>query len=171
MDGEGHGARNGRGAHYQHVGAGAFRGEAQAVGYAEAVLFVDDDEGEIGKLHVGLIERLRAGDDLHLAGANVGEDGFAAGAFVAAGECDGADAGGGEEAANGVGLLACENFGGRHQRGDAACSRRLRGGESGDQRLAGADIALDHPAHRGGAAHVDGHILVGVHLATRGLER
>ena len=165
VDGERHGARDGRGAHHQHVGAGAFGGELQAVGDAEAVLLVDDDEGEVWEFDVGLIERLCAGEDLDLAGADIVEDRFATGALVAAGQRGDADAGGSEEAADGVGLLAREDFGGGHQRGDAAGGGDLRSGEGGDERLAGADIALDHAAHGSGAAHVDGDILVGVHLA------
>ena len=74
MDGERHRARDGRGAHHQHVGRVALGGELEAVGDAEAVLFVDDDEGEFGEVDVGLVERLRAGEDLDLSGADIVED-------------------------------------------------------------------------------------------------
>ena len=74
VHGEGHGARDRRRAHHQHVGRCALGGQLQAVGDAEAVLLVDDDEGEVGQVDVGLVERLRAGEDLDLAGADIVED-------------------------------------------------------------------------------------------------
>ena len=170
VDGERHRARDRGCAHHQRVGRDAFGGELEAVGDAEAVLFVDDDEGEFGQVDVGLVERLRTGEDLDLSGADIVEDGFAGGALVAAGEGGDADADGGEEAADGFGLLARENFGGRHQGGDAAVGRDLCCGEGGDECFAGADIALDHAAHGDGAVHVGDDILVGIHLGARGLE-
>ena len=46
-------AWDGRGRHDQHMGiAAGFGAERAALLYAEAVLLVGDDEGEVGKLHV-----------------------------------------------------------------------------------------------------------------------
>ena len=83
-----------------------------------------------------MVERLGARNDLYLAGAEVAEDCVTAGALVATGEGGDADAGGCEEAADGLRLLARENFGGRHERRDAACGRGLSSGERRDERLA-----------------------------------
>src|SRR5690606_13309754 len=47
VDGDAEGAGDGGGGHVEDVGAGAFCGEACALGDAEAVLFVDDDESEV----------------------------------------------------------------------------------------------------------------------------
>jgi hypothetical protein len=152
------------------VGAGAFCCELEAVGDAEAVLFVDDDEGEFREIDIGLIEGLCAGEDLDLSGADIVEDGFAPGAFVAAGQGGDADAEGARKRP-----MASACWRARTSVGDISAVMPpigcdLRGGESGDEGFAGADVALNHAAHRDRAAHVDGDIGVGVHLGAGGLE-
>ena len=51
-------------------------------------------------------------------------------------------------------MLAGENFGRRHERGLAGRLRPRRGGEERDQRLAGADVALQQAQHAVGLRHV-----------------
>ena len=66
---------------------------------------------------------------------------------VLAGQQRDLDAGrGGERGDRGV-MLAREQFGRRHQRGLAASLHDVRHGDQRDDRLAGADIALQQPQH------------------------
>ena len=64
-------ARDRRRRHDQHVGAAAaaLGLQREALMHAEAVLLVDDGEGEIVEDHVGLEQRVRADEDVDLAAA------------------------------------------------------------------------------------------------------
>ncbi len=62
-------ARDRRRRHHEHVGGAirAFSLKRQALVHAEAVLFVDDREGQILEHDVGLKKRVRADQDVDLA--------------------------------------------------------------------------------------------------------
>ena len=51
-------------------------------------------------------------------------------------------------------MLACEDFGRRHQGCLRAALDRVQHGEEGDERLSGADIALQHAQHALAGGHV-----------------
>ena len=63
-------ARDGRRRHHQHVGAAgaALRLQREPLVHAEAVLLVDDGEGQVAEGDVGLEQRVRADEDVDLAG-------------------------------------------------------------------------------------------------------
>ena len=68
VEGEGEGAGNGGGGHDEHVGGGlALAAEGGALHDAEAVLLVDDGEGQVGDLHGLLDEGVGAYDDVEVA--------------------------------------------------------------------------------------------------------
>ena len=62
------GARNGRGRHGEHVHFFAHLLDAFFVADAESLLFVDDQQSEIGKLHVLRKQTVRADQDVDFAG-------------------------------------------------------------------------------------------------------
>ena len=124
-----------------------FGAEVHALADAEAVLLVDDGEAEVAEGDVGLEERVGADEDGDLAGGEGGELGGALGALVAAGQQVEADAGGLGERRERVEVLAGEDLGRRHQRRLAAGLDRGEHGEQRDQRLAGADVALQQAVH------------------------
>ena len=71
----GHGQRAGdrRGGHHEDVGRLFVLGpEPRALLHAEAVLFVDDDESQVGEPHAVLDQRMGADQDVHLARGKIG---------------------------------------------------------------------------------------------------
>ena len=129
--------------------------------HAEAVLLVDDDEAEVVEVGLVLLQGVGADDELRLAaqdaalrlalGGGVERTGEQRD-FVwlpGAGRNDTA-----EQLARGEIVLRGEDLGGCHERGLAAVLHGDDGGLHGDDRLAGADIALQQAAHGLRAAHV-----------------
>lgn len=126
---------------------------------AEAVLLVDDDEGEVGELDVLLDERVGADDDAGLAGRRVEQGATTGRGVLATGEQrhGGAELGAAEHPAlcevsehrrDRAVVLRRQDLGGGQQGGLTA---RVDGGEHGpqrDDRLARADLALQEPVHR-----------------------
>ena len=129
-------------------------GERGALLDAEAVLLVDDGNGEVAEADLLLDQRVRADRDLHVAGGDqlphVGVLLRAEGARQqrhphAELRADSLD---GEE------VLLGEHLGRRHQR---ALPSRLDGPQQRRERddgLAGADVALEQPLHRGRARQI-----------------
>ena len=125
--------------------------------HAEAVLLVDDHEREVVELHRLLEQRMRADENVDLAGLEFVENGGALAALLAAGQQRDAQARGCGEAFDGLQVLAGEQLGGRHQRGLRAGFDRRRHGEQRHHRLAAADIALQQTQHavRAGEIGID----------------
>ena len=64
------GARDGRGRHSEHVDLGAHLLDALFVADAEALLFVDDEQAEVGELYVFRKQAMRADEDIDFADRN-----------------------------------------------------------------------------------------------------
>ena len=78
--------RNGRRRHHQYIGVvvGALGLQRHALVHAEAMLLVDDGDGDILELHVGLKKGVRAYQNVDLAGCQTFENGVARLALFAA---------------------------------------------------------------------------------------
>ena len=82
-------ARDRRRRHDEHAGAAlaaALGLQGEALVHAEAVLLVDDGEGQVLELHVGLEQRVRADEDVDLAGRKPLEQIGARAALLPAGQ-------------------------------------------------------------------------------------
>ena len=138
------GARDRRRGHHQHAGPAfpALGLQGEALVHAEAVLLVDDGKGEVSELDVRLEQRVRADQDVDLAALESLQQRGARPAFLATREQGKAQAGGMGKGGDGIGVLARQHLGRRHQGG---LGSRLDGDAHGHQRhhrLAGADVAL-----------------------------
>ena len=124
---------------------------------AEAVLLIRDDEAEAEKRHRVADERVRADDDVE---QTAGERFFYL-AFLPRGHCarqaSNADAERFEQRAQRVLVLLGEDLGRRHESTLTVVFVRKPDARRGDERLAGADVALHEAAHR----HAGGHVLHG----------
>ena len=111
-------ARDRRRRHDQHVGAGAaaLRLQRQALVHAEAVLLVDDGEGEVAEDDVRLEQRVRADDDVDVAAGEALEQFLARAALLAPGEQPDAQPGLVGERRDRFQVLARQHFRRRHQR-------------------------------------------------------
>lgn len=150
VEAHGEGARDGGGGQDELMRGvvGGFFLQLQALVHAEAVLFVDDDEGEAGVGDVFLEDGVGADDEL---GTAVGDGGDGGAFFCAchfAGERGEGDGESGEQVADVGGVLFGEQFGRHHQYGLAAGGDGLQAGGEGDDGFAGADIALHEAHHR-----------------------
>ena len=129
----------------QHVRHATLR-ERLALLDAEAVLLVDDGDGEVAQLDALLDERVRADDD-------VGADGGVALALRRRARQQRArDAELEAEVGDGEEVLLGERLGRRHQRALASVLDRAQQRVQRDDGLAGADVALQQPLHRHGRA-------------------
>ena len=166
-------ARDGRRRHDQHVGAGAaaLGLQRQALVHAEAVLLVDDGEGEIAEDHVRLEQRVRADDDVDVAAGEALQHLLARAALLAPREQADAQAGLLGQRRDGFEMLAGEHFRRRHQRRLRAGLHRDGHGEQRDDRLAGADVALQQPQHAARRAHVGLDLAHGLALGVGQRER
>ena len=108
-------ARDRRGAHHQHVRAVGLADEAHAVGDAEPVLLVDDDQAEIAEGYSVLKKRVGARHDLYGAVGERHQRAFAGAAPVAPGEHRDGIAERREQLVQRVVLLAGQHFGRRHE--------------------------------------------------------
>ncbi|MNF45261.1 hypothetical protein D3C84_263890 [compost metagenome] len=125
--------------------------------HAEAVLLVDDHQGQAGESDLVLEQRVgadhhgrAAGDPFQRRGAGL--------ALELAGQPGDLDAERRQPFAEIEEVLLGEDFGGRHQRHLVAGLQRLQGGEGGDHGLAGANIALDQAQHGRVLAEVVGDL-------------
>ena len=154
-------ARDRRRRHDQHAGAAlaALGLQGQALVHAEAVLLVDDGEGQVLERDIRLEQGVRADQDVDVAGREPLQQLGARAALLAPREQRHAQAGGIGERRDGLGVLARQHLGRRHQRGLRA---GLHGDGHGHQRhhgLAGADVALQQAQHAVRGAHVLGDLL------------
>ena len=141
-------------------GAKPFGDHAHAVGHAEAMLLVDDDEAEIVKRDLVLEKRVRADDDVEFAAGHARRGCRLRSLPLSrpvstAMEMPAAF----EQRLKRRAVLAREQIRRRHERALQAGFGRARHGERGDQRLAGADIALQQAQHRRGLGHVGEDLL------------
>lgn len=121
-DCHGDGAWDGGGGHDEHVGGvGSAGAEGVALVDAESVLFVDDDESEVGVVDVVGEYCVGADDDSGHAAGDVEERTFALCGGQGTGEegdggggalCEGPVGEGAKELGEGRGVLGCEDFGG-----------------------------------------------------------
>ena len=133
--------------HVEHVRAAPL-GERRALLDPEAVLLVDDGDGEVAKAHVLLDQRVCSDRDLHVArGDQLANVRVLPGADGAREERD-PDAELGADALDREEVLLGEDLGRRHEGAlppglDRPEQRRQR-----DDGLPGADVALQQPLHR-----------------------
>ena len=136
----------GRG-HVEHVRASPL-GERGALLDAEAVLLVDDGDGQVGELDLALDQRVRADRDAHVAG----RDELVGGAALACGEARGeerdTDAELRAQPLDREEMLLGERLRRRHQGALAPCLDRAQQRVEGDGGLAGADVPLEQALHR-----------------------
>ena len=178
-----HGARDGRGGHDEQVRAGVGPPQGLALVHAEAVLLVDDGQGQLGEAHLLGEQGVRPHGDPGLAGGQ-GQQGLAAcGGLERAGDqhdprgraVAGPEGAGlrkrAHQAQQGTVVLRGEHLGGRHQGGLAAGVHDLQHRPQGHERLARAHVPLQQPAHRGLPGQLGGQLLPHRHLAGRERER
>ena len=101
-----------------------------------------------------LEQRVGADDDVDLAARQAGQRVGAFAAFLAAGEDGDAQPDLGGKRRDRRQMLARQDFGRRHQCRLAAGLDRARHGQQRDDRLAGADIALQKPQHAFGIGEI-----------------
>ena len=135
---------------------------------AEAVLLVDDGHGEVGELDLPLDQRVRADGDLRRARGDLGPHLHGAGR---AGEQDAAHAERSAQRLEREEVLLGERLGRRHQRALPPDLDRPQQRVERDDRLARADVTLQQPLHRHGAAQVDVDLADRLLLVRRELER
>ena len=128
--------------------------QRQALGDAEAMLLVDDREAQPREPHLLLDQRVRADDEAGFARRDLGEHLVALLALAAAGEPGDRDAERRQPADQLLQVLLGQDLGRRHQRALPAGVDRARRGQRRDDRLAGADVALQQAMHRNLAAEV-----------------
>jgi hypothetical protein len=152
----GQGARNRRRRHHQLVRIAALLAQREALGDAEAVLFIDNGQPELGEIDAFLDQRVGADDQLRLGGR--GRQLFALG--LPSSGCRTArppDAERFQPVAQFQVVLLGKNFGRRHEGRLPAGRNRLAGSERGDDGLAGTDIALQQALHRIGLGQIAGN--------------
>ena len=175
-------ARDRRGRHHQLVRHGhpaigrhgigqALVAQRQALADAETVLLVDDHQSQPGELHCFLDQRMRADDQLRLAGFDGGLGLGLVLLLQAAGEPDDLHAKWCHPAGDVAEMLVRQDLGGRHQHCLEAAVDGLRCRQRGDHRLAAADIALQQALHRKGLHQVGPHFCQYPLLRRRQLER
>lgn len=143
IDGHGECSWNGCSRHDEDVGWSlVLVPQSGALCYSETMLFVDDAETEVGKLHFVFEQRVGADEDVYLSRAELLVECFALFACGRAGEQGYADIGSGEQLADGLHVLLREDLGGSHDAGLKAVVGSQESTEQGNERFAGADIAL-----------------------------
>ena len=141
-------ARNRRRGHVQHVRAAAV-GQRLALLDAKAMLLVDDCDGEVGELDVTLDQRMCADGQVRGAVRPLGAD------LLRADRAGQQHARGRRVRAERLDrqkVLFGEGLGRRHQRSLPAVLDRTQECVERDDGLARADVALQQPLHRHGAA-------------------
>jgi hypothetical protein len=111
-------------------------------------------EGQVAELDAFLEQGVGADGDGDGAVGEAGEHAAALGALHAAGQQGALHPGGAAQPGQGAKMLAGQDFRGRHDGGLRPGLHRLEHGQHGDQRLAGADIALQQAQHAVGRGEV-----------------
>ena len=126
---------------------GALFAQAQALMHAEAMLLIDDDQGERGEFDAFLKQSMSADDDGRVPVANALKDGAARLAGLPPGQKRDGHVQGLEPAPEILRMLIGQQFGRRHQRHLSAALHGLGRGQRGNQGLAAAHIPLHQPQH------------------------
>ena len=151
-------ARDGRCGHDEQMRLHALGGERRTLGDAEAVLLVGDDKTKLREGHIARQKRVRANDELRLAGG----DGLFCAALLrrrhGAGQEDSPDRKMRHQRAERGKVLLCENFGRRQKRGLISVLRGAERRGRGDHRLSASDVALHKAVHGVAGGHVAQHI-------------
>ena len=161
VDGECERTRDRRRRHHEHVGqhvrAAVRRGlvlERDALRHAEAVLLVDHDDAERTEAHALLDERVRADDEVDLAGCEVGEDAAPLGRARRRGQQLDAHATGcvdaerREQRGERPQVLLGQQLGRSHERRLSSAVDRGEHRPHGDERLARSHVPLQQAVHR-----------------------
>src|ERR1700722_8855178 len=140
-------AGNGSGGHGENVDILAHFFQALFVSYAEALLFVDDEQAKILKLHIFREEAVSADDDVDFALFNFFEHFLLF--FLGAKAAEHFDSGGkgGEATPEGFIVLECEHGGGRKDGGLFRIGDGLEGGAHGDFRFTVSDVTAQKAIH------------------------
>src|SRR5664279_2186650 len=172
VQGEREGAGNRRGRHHQHVGLGFVRllHQAEALQYAEAMLFVHDHQPQLVELDRLLNECVGADHQLRVALRDVMACLLFSAGLLRAGKQHNAVAGGLENAAGGEVMLRRQNFGGRHQGGLVAVLHRDDSSFQRNNGLARADVSLQQAPHGNGLGHIVGNLFQHALLRRRRME-
>ncbi len=133
----------------------AFFAQAQALMHAEAMLLVDDDQGERGELDALLKQRMCADDDGRMPGADPLQARRCAPCrFAARVKSATATPKRLEPAPKILCMLVGQKFGRRHERRLPARLHGLRRGQRRNQGLAAAHVALHQAQHRFGLPEI-----------------
>ena len=147
-------ARNGRGAHGEHVDLLAHLLEPLFVAHAEALLFIDDEQAEILKLDVFRKQAVRADEDVDAAGFDALDDLLLLLRGAEARDHLDVDGELREALLEGLEVLEAEDGGRREDRDLLAVLHGLEGGAHGHFGFAVADIAAEQAVHGRGRFHV-----------------
>ena len=147
-------ARDRRRGHREEVRAAALFLEEHALGDAEAMLLVDDDEAEIAVADRFLEDGVGADQDVDRAVGEAHQRRLAPPPLVAPGEDGDVDREAGELALQRLAVLAREDLGRREERALRARLDRDEERHRGDQRLARADVSLEEAEHGGGLGEI-----------------
>ncbi len=137
----------------QHVRAAAL-GQRLPLLDAEAVLLVDDGDGEVGELDGLLDQRVRADGELRFTGGELRPGRSMLLRGQRAGEQDHADSELAARLLDGEEMLLGKRLGRRHQRALAPVLDGAQQRVERDDRLPGADVALQQPLHRHGTGEI-----------------
>ncbi len=154
-------ARDGRGGEREHVHLRAQRLEAFLLLHAEAVLLVEDDQAQVGELHVLLDQLVRADDDVQLAFGQVLQRLRRLLGGPEARQLGDLHRPIGEAVGEILEVLLGEQRSGHQHRHLLAVHHRDEGGAQCDLGLAEADVAADEPVHRLAGLQVEQHGLDG----------
>ena len=146
-----------------------FLPQCQALLHTEAVLFVDDHQGQFPEAHFVLEQRVGA-DHHRAAASNLLQRRGAGLALELTGQPGDFDAQRLQPAAEVEEVLLGEDLGRRHQRHLVAGLQRLQGGECRHHGLARADVALHQAQHRLALAEVVGDLGADAQLSAGGGE-
>ena len=157
-------ARNGRGAHGEHVHFFFELLQPLFVAHPEALLFIDDHQAEVAELQVFGEQPVRADHDVHFAGLDALDDLLLLpGAAEAAQHLD-VDRERGEALLERLEVLEDEHRGRRQYHHLLVVAYCLEGGAHADFSFAVADIAAQQPVHRLAGFHVALDVAGGLEL-------
>ena len=128
----------------------ALAGEHPALQHAKAVLFVDDRQRQRAKLHLLLHQRVRPDDQTAFAALDRRQQRPPLGRGDPAAQQRDAMARRCEPSRQGREMLLRKDLGGRHESDLESVFHGDERREHRDNRLAGADVALQQPLHRPG---------------------
>ena len=157
-------ARNGRGRHGEHVDLRTHLLDAFFVANAEALLFVNHQQAEVGELHVFREQAMGADQDVDFAGFDSLQNFFDLFRRAEAADHFDGDGKGREALLESFVVLKRQDGGGREHGDLLVVADGLEGGAHGDFCLAVTDIAAEQAVHRELRLHVALHVGDGLRL-------